>query len=1097
MSRIPLFSEKEILQWVGASEVEKGRTYQTAVSAVTVRENRVTALVQGRLRQPYRVEVSWTGGTFSGFCTCPVSVRCKHVAAVLLTLLNPPEGRKERQKASLRLWIDSVRAAARSSPERPPGKPGARSILLWSLFPEPGTRRFGVRAFKARLKTGGALSSQIEPWNNFDRALTTPADFLDETDRKIIWHLRRANQNPPLHDRPWSLCGKEGEIALGLLLESGRFVGGIPDPRPLGRGVSRPGSLAWVADPEGTQHPEFRTVPESDALLVGQSLWYVDLGKGEIGQIQSEIAPLLLEKVLASPPLDPEDTRLAEALLKDVLPSCLLPATAQPGTIRTVGGPPVPVLKLSSLKTRTIRAHREYTYSWYPQVFDGARVFFRYGSILVPQEDPAGYVIDNGEVLRITRSPSEEKDFLSRIGRLGFAAVKPGVLETPAGDPFPPGLMGLSSEHYWPLFMEQIPALEKEGWEIEIPPDFRHRYFNVDQFEATVSERSDDWLSLNLGITVEGKRLSLVPLLSELFARDDRWLSPDRARKIPDNERIELRSPEGRIRLPADRLKVVVGTLVDLFDAVSQSGSPGDLLLSRFDASRISALTDRDRWQFSGPTKVREMIRRLSGLTASHPLPPPPEFRGALRPYQKEGLGWMQYLRLNGLSGVLADDMGLGKTAQALAHIALEKREGRLDRPALVVLPTSLVFNWQSEARRFTTGLSVIALHGKDRRDRFGQARTADLLLTTYPLLWRDADLLCSQDYHLLILDEAQVVKNAENNAARIVRKISARHRLCLTGTPLENHLGELWSLFDFLMPGFLGDQKSFTRSFRTPIEKQGDTRRRDILARRIRPFILRRKKEEVALELPSKTLTVHRVDIEGGQRDLYETVRSAMDRKIRQEIAERGFSRSRIVILDALLKLRQVCCDPRLLKSPTARTVKESAKLSLLLDLLPELLEEGRRILLFSQFTSMLDLIIPELHKRSISFVQLRGETVDRAAPVESFQTGRVPLFLVSLKAGGVGLNLTSADTVIHYDPWWNPAVENQATDRAHRIGQTKPVFVYKLIVAGSIEEKILGLQERKALLAEGILNPDHAGEAPFTPEDLETLFAPLPEES
>jgi SNF2 family DNA or RNA helicase len=645
--------------------------------------------------------------------------------------------------------------------------------------------------------------------------------------------------------------------------------------------------------------------------------------------------------------------------------------------------------------------------------------------------------------------------------------------------------------------MEQIPVLEREGWEIEIPPDFRHRHFNVEIFEATVSELGENWLSLDLGITVDGKRLSLVPLLSELFSRDDRWLSPARVQKIPDNEPVELRCSSGRIRMPADRLKVVVGTLIDLFDNGKPWETGGKLRLSRYDAFRIEALTDRERWQFSGPDSVREMARKLSALHAPEPLHPPPEFQGTLRPYQREGLGWLQYLRINGLSGILADDMGLGKTAQALAHIALEKKEGRLVRPALVVLPTSLVFNWQLEAQRFTPDLAILSLHGKDRMDRFDHAGKADILLTTYPLLWRDADQLLLLDYHLLILDEAQVVKNAENHAARIVRKIKARHRLCLTGTPLENHLGELWSLFDFLMPGFLGDSKSFARTFRTPIEKQGDSRRRDILARRIRPFVLRRKKEEVARELPPKTLTVQRVGIEGGQRDLYETVRSAMDRKIRREIADKGFARSQIVILDALLKLRQVCCDPRLLKSETARKVKESAKLALLLELLPELLEEGRRILIFSQFTGMLDLILPELNRRSIPFVQLRGETRDRRTPVDLFQEGKVPVFLISLKAGGVGLNLTAADTVIHYDPWWNPAVENQATDRAHRIGQTKPVFVYKLIVAGSIEEKILALQEKKAELAAGILSPDHSGTVKFSTEDLDSLFSPLPEET
>jgi SNF2 family DNA or RNA helicase len=465
-----------------------------------------------------------------------------------------------------------------------------------------------------------------------------------------------------------------------------------------------------------------------------------------------------------------------------------------------------------------------------------------------------------------------------------------------------------------------------------------------------------------------------------------------------------------------------------------------------------------------------------------------------LRPYQKEGLAWLQFLREQNLSGILADDMGLGKTAQTLAHLLLEKEAGRLDKPALIILPTSLIFNWKSEAARYAPSLRILSLHGPDRKALFDEIKNNDVILTTYPLLWRDADELMLHSYHLLILDEAQTVKNAQSRSAEAVRKIDARHRLCLTGTPLENHLGELWSQFDFLLPGFLGSSKQFAKHWRTPIEKMGDTARGKLLARRIRPFILRRKKEDVAQELPPKTIIVRSVELEGAQRDLYETVRAAMDAKIRDEIANRGFARSQIVILDALLKLRQVCCDPRLVKATAATKVKERAKLDLLMAMLPELVDEDRRILLFSQFTSMLKLIEQELDRLGLPYVTLTGDTIDRETPVRRFQEGEVPIFLISLKAGGVGLNLTAADTVIHYDPWWNPAVENQATDRAHRLGQDKPVFVYKLIVSGSIEEKILALQERKAELAAGILSEDRGIEVKFGNDDLAALFEPLP---
>ncbi len=626
------------------------------------------------------------------------------------------------------------------------------------------------------------------------------------------------------------------------------------------------------------------------------------------------------------------------------------------------------------------------------------------------------------------------------------------------------------------------------------PPSAAVSLLTVDAWEAELveSEPGSGWFDLDMGIIVEGQRLPLAPLLAALFRRDPRWLDAYRLAQIDNSESIELKSTGGfRILVEARRLKPLAMTLIDLFDGLR--GEPA-LRISRFDASRLSELNDTSRWQFRGQEDVMSLAERLSAAQGVSPIAPPGGLQLQLRTYQQEGLAWLQFLREHRLAGILADDMGLGKTAQALAHLLLEKEAGRLDCPALIVLPTSLVFNWKSEAARFAPGLSVLALHGAERKARFAEIAQHDIVLTTYSLLWRDAEELTRHTYHLLILDEAQTVKNARSQGAEIVRRINARHRLCLTGTPLENHLGELWSQFDFLLPGFLGSNNNFTKYWRTPIEKGGDKARRELLSRRIRPFILRRRKEEVARELPPKTIIVRKVELLGSQRDLYETVRVAMDAVVREEVANRGFGRSQIVILDALLKLRQVCCDPRLLhSSPAAQRVSERGKLEMLMTMLPEQVNEGRRILLFSQFTSMLSLIEVELRKLGLDYVTLTGSTADRETPIRRFQNGEVPIFLISLKAGGVGLNLTAADTVIHYDPWWNPAVENQATDRAHRIGQDKPVFVYKLIVAGSIEEKILALQERKADLAAGVLSADSNIDYKFGEDDLASLFAPL----
>ncbi|MDD5181016.1 MAG: DEAD/DEAH box helicase, partial [Gallionellaceae bacterium] len=684
-----------------------------------------------------------------------------------------------------------------------------------------------------------------------------------------------------------------------------------------------------------------------------------------------------------------------------------------------------------------------------------------------------------------------ESRLLKALALAGLEKVAPHLFH--AYKPLPDGIFGLASEAAWDNFMAAgVGALKSAGWEIRFTPEFRHHVLEVEEWQAEIDENENGWFDLDMGIVVEGQRLPLAPLLSNLFKWDARWLDAGQIALMPDTEFIELHTQDGkRIRVTAGRLKPIATTLIDLFDAIPA----GKLRVAKLDAPRLAELADMQRWQFKGMAAVQELAQRLRDSQGVLPVNTPKNFVGELRDYQREGLAWLQYLRTHQLSGILADDMGLGKTAQAIAHLQLEKEGGRLDKPALIVLPTSLVFNWKNEAARFAPELSILSLHGMARKAAFTKIPKYDVVLTTYPLLWRDAEELAKHEYHLLILDEAQMVKNAQSKGAAVVRKINTRHRLCLTGTPLENHLGELWAQFDFLMPGFLADSKNFTRTWRTPIEKQGNQLRRELLYKRLKPFILRRRKEDVAKELPSKSIIVRPVELEGMQRDLYETVRSAMDDKVRQEIAAKGFQRSQIVILDALLKLRQVCCDPRLLKTRQDKKNIGSAKLALLMDMLPELVDEGRRILIFSQFTRMLALIEAELDRLKIPYLLLTGDTGDRETPVRRFQAGEVQVFLVSLKAGGVGLNLTAADTVIHYDPWWNPAVENQATDRAHRLGQDKPVFVYKLIVAGSIEERILLMQEKKALLAESVLSKDQRVDFKFGEDDLAALLAPLPD--
>jgi superfamily II DNA or RNA helicase len=699
------------------------------------------------------------------------------------------------------------------------------------------------------------------------------------------------------------------------------------------------------------------------------------------------------------------------------------------------------------------------------------------------------------------RNFSAEADARDALWGLGLVPLDTDLLQwrSAASAPVLSSLWTLPQEEFFGAFwLERVPALQAAGWAIDTLPGFAHRPAAAEGWTVKIeplvgNPRQGSWL-LSLGIEIEGESLDLAPMIADLIKRDRRWLDAAELAAIDDDALIVLHAPGGRrIEAPAAPLKAVVGAMVDLLTDPKRHEGP--IRLSDWDASRLELLDTRAGWQIFGDAGLRAVGERLLAAGTPKSVQAPAGLGLQLRPYQLSGLAWLQHLRAHGLAGILADDMGLGKTAQALAHLLIEKQSGRLDHPALAVLPTSLLFNWLAEARRVAPSLRVLLLQGPERARHFARLADYALVLTTYPLLWRDSRALTAQPWNLLILDEAQTVKNAGSRAANAVRRLQARHKLCLTGTPLENHLGELWAQFDFLMPGFLGDARSFQRLWRKPIEVGGESLRAQLLAQRVQPFILRRRKEDVAPELPPLSTVIRRVELIGAQRDLYESVRVAADKQVRRALEKLGFGGAQISVLDALLKLRQVCCDPRLVKGVEPVEGMERAKLELLIDMLPELVAEGRRVLVFSQFAEMLALIELELQRLDLPFLRLTGATpvAARADIVRRFQANEVPLMLISLKAGGVGLNLTAADTVIHVDPWWNPAVEAQASARAHRIGQDKPVFVYKLVVAGSIEERMLELQARKQALADGILGTDGGDAVKFTADDLALLLAPL----
>ncbi|MDO9225102.1 MAG: DEAD/DEAH box helicase [Pseudomonadota bacterium] len=1103
------YGPTDIARWFDPHTIRKAQTYGHRVRDLLVQSAEIIAQVQGRVRLPYSVHIAFYQGNgiaqIDANCTCPVGRFCKHCVAVLVAALasrspGQPDTTPARPSKTILAWAEETRAALRpATAARKAGK--SKDALHYFILPPALEGDARLVLFKGRVSEGKPAG---KGWDNIERALIEPPLFVAHEDLDILRQLRRLS-GKQYYGYDHVLEGASGAAILSATTASGRAwvvesLGrnySLSDWHclPLRPGEARPGRLNWRLDQAGHTLATLQADPPAAHLLPTDPLWYLDAAGGEAGPLECGDHTALLSRLLDLPPLSLGDLPVVAELLAEAAPE--LPRPATNAALAVLEGPPLPVLKLTSGAFSNWTAHRGYPpcQDYRPHLYDYASLAFRYGDqgVETTPGDGKQYVtLADGQAVRINRDLAVEAARQEELRQLGFAPVPVRAFSYASATPT--GKLGLESEAVWQRFFADLaPRLAAAGWVVEYPRDFRHHVLEAESWEADLEEEGNGWFKLDLGILVEGQRLSLAPLLADLFHREPRWLDAKLLKNIADGTPVILHTPTGeRVRVPAERITPLAATLIDLFDALP---ADGELRVSALDAPRLDFLADKTRWQFKGEDEIFQMARRLKQAQGIKTVAVPEGFKLELRPYQREGLAWLQFLREQNLAGILADDMGLGKTAQTLAHLLAEKRAGRLDQPALVVLPTSLIFNWKREAARCAPDLRVLSLHGPARADAFPLIPQHDVCLTTYPLLWRDEEELARHGYAFLILDEAQTVKNAKARAAGVVRRLQARHRLCLTGTPLENHLGELWAQFDFLLPGFLGDSKQFTATWRTPIEKRGDPLRRDLLARRIAPFILRRKKEDVAKELPAKTIIVRDVELQGGQRDLYETVRAAMDARVQEEIASKGFNRSQIVILDALLKLRQVCCDPRLLKTiQAAAKVKERAKLELLMDMLPELVEEGRRVLVFSQFTTMLALIAEELDRAGIAHVSLTGDTTNREEVVGRFQDGDVPVFLISLKAGGVGLNLTTADTVIHFDPWWNPAAENQATDRAHRIGQKNKVFVYKLVAAGSIEERIVALQEKKAALAEGVLSEDAAAMSKFGEEDLRALLAPLP---
>ena len=693
-----------------------------------------------------------------------------------------------------------------------------------------------------------------------------------------------------------------------------------------------------------------------------------------------------------------------------------------------------------------------------PAVQLGGTIWFDYGGILVAADDPAGGAADAARRLLVRRNRPAERAALAALPQFGFG---PSRVSRPAE-----AEAAEQPVHHVEVPRSRLDAsvsqLAAVGWAVEVSG---RRYRPAGSVAWNVTS-GIDWFELSGSIDFGGVVADMPALLAAL-ARGDRAVDlEDGSRGI----------------LPAD----FADQLEPLMALADQQ--EGRLRYSRMQAALLDALI-ASMPQSRVDDAFAAIRDELSAGGRPEPEDEPEGFQGTLRHYQREGLGWLTFLERLGLGGCLADDMGLGKTIQVLALFVrrqqLVQETGLAPRPSLVVVPKSLIFNWMEEARRFAPQLRVLNYTGQERTEATGAIGQHDLVLTTYGTLRRDVVQHRKLEFDYVVLDEAQAIKNAASQAAKACRLLKARQRLALTGTPVENHIGELWSIFEFLNPGQLG---TATRLKRFLAGGRGNGA--ELVARAVRPYLLRRTKSQVLSDLPEKTEQTLFCELGEQQRQAYDELRSHFRRELATRIGAQGIGRSRIAVLEALLRLRQAACHPGLIDA--GRIDESSAKLDTLLEQLGEVLDEGHKVLVFSQFTSFLAILRRKLDAQGQVYEYLDGKTTDRQSRVERFQEDPdCRLFLVSLKAGGQGLNLTAADYVYILDPWWNPAVEAQAIDRAHRIGQTRRVFAYRLIARNTVEEKILALQEQKRELAESIVTADTGILSGLTSEDVDMLLS------
>ncbi len=1113
---IPHITDALINQMIqNATMVGKGESYwrQGRVTQLKIdpQEGEISANVRGSERLPYEVTIYFNDDDFEAafetLCTCPVGVGCKHCAAVLYAA---------RSKQVPIASSPALPALTPSAPAKPAPLP--QPLFNWlaeaqALQPGRAEIAYVVEPRKVHtFKLPSAQSAPAEPLA-MPYELTIQVWLKNSSEKEnSVW------QQPDRYNRSW-INEMPTPMDAWLVKQLTDYYSDMSGGRPKGIGGaywlhqamttgqvrwrnaegpalhvadSKAGTFRWMKNANGEQRLTVSGIPADLTLVALAPPLLIDEKTGAVHALETGVESVLAERLLRLPPvpLHAVSTLAAQwsRVARDAVPPPQLSNLTDLGMIT-----PTPVL---TFREEVVDVFLPQRTNWYTRgtvrtPTASVRVNFDYRGTTVTHATEATLLhkVTPDSTIQFLRDLAAEKLAFAKLEKLGLKPIRT-FHEAKAKKAQSWDLaiqIGASPSDYANILQNHVPQLQAGGWRIAYAPRWSLAFVEIEpgSLSFDVEPSGIDWFDISLGARIDGQPIDILPLLRRMLAQYGEALLDHAAAALS----FEV-APGKLAQVPMEKIRPVLQMLLQFAARDQPAGSK-----LRLPARDLAALADFETGTnahipWTGAEPLRKLAKALTQLQ-SFPTKLSKDFHASLRPYQQQGVDWLQALHGAGFGGVLADDMGLGKTVQALAHITTLKSAGSLKHPTLIVCPTSVLPNWQAEFTQFAPKLTVLLWHGATRKMLAPQIGTQDVILTSYPLLVRDIETLKQHPMSLIIHDEAQMLKNPKTAGFKAAKQLKSAQTLAMTGTPVENQLTDAWSLMELVTPGLLGNLDQFNRSIARPITRDNDAGAKRFLARRLRPFMLRRTKDQVASDLPAKSEIPEWIDLSDAQTALYESMRLLMQKRVREEIARVGLMRSHIIFLDALLKLRQICCDPRLLAGHESNT-GTSAKLSRLMEMLPELLASGRKVILFSQFTSMLDLIKPELGQRNINFFEIRGTTKDRQSPVKAFQSGEVPLILVSLKAGGTGLNLTAADTVILYDPWWNPAVEAQAIDRAHRIGQTKPVFVHRLIARGTIEEKILSLQDKKRSLAATLWGEEEDGEgsAKLTEADVQFLL-------